>query len=312
MNQANSTKRSVTGSDRLETARRVRSVIVLAGTVRRTPLSRSIKRSLLDLPLGDGGTIAGLHLAAAKRFAQHAGLESLDVRLIVDSDSEVPAEHDSDGIIRTHVERDANPIRGVAGVLADATREYEPDDYVVVLNGAQVFRDPMDELVNRMLRTNADVSMVSAMDGTPVGLWLMRCEPLHSVRPLGYIDLKEQALPEWRERWEINVIERQRAPALRTRSVNEYLNAVRQAVTCPVGGDSIDEDPYREEWACSFAVKEPGSTVSGDAVIHDSVVLDGATVEAGAVVVRSVICPGARVTSGSRVAGRVLAAGEVA
>ncbi|MEM9372306.1 MAG: hypothetical protein AAGA55_01565 [Planctomycetota bacterium] len=279
--------------------------------MRQTPLSRSIGRSLLDLPLGDGGTIAGRHLATAERFAAWAGLDALDVRLIVDSGSQVPAGHEPVGVVRTSVERDASPIRGVAGVLSDATRTYGPDDLVVVLNGAQVFRDPMDELIGRMLRTNADVSMVSAMDGTPVGLWLMRCEPLQSVRDVGYIDLKEQALPEWRERWAIHVLERQRAPALRTRSVNEYLNAVRQAVTCPMSGDSVDEDPYREEWACSFAIAEPGSAVADDAVIHDSVVLAGGTVEPGAVVVRSVICPGGRVSAGARVAGRVLAGGEV-
>lgn len=311
MNEAGLTERQRV-FERSEIAERIRSVIVLAGAVRRTPLSRGIKRSLLDLPLGDGGTIAERHLAAAERFAERAGIGSLDVRIIVDSDSEVPVEHAPSGLVRTMVERDASPIRGVAGVLADATRDYAADDYVVVLNGAQVFRDPMDELVGRMLRTNADVSMVSAMDGTPVGLWLIRCAPLHTVRPVGYIDLKEQALPEWRERWAIQVVERQRAPALRTRSVNEYLNAVRYAVTCPMGGDSVDEDPYREEWACSFAIKEPGSTVADDAIVHDAAVLGGATVESGAVVVRSVICPGARVSAGSRVAGRVLAAGEVA
>lgn len=312
MNQAGQTERSSQTGRPAALARRVRSVIVLAGTVRQTPLSRSIKRSLLDLPLAGGGTIAERHIAATRRFADRAGLDGLDMRLIVDSNSEIPREHEPSGAIRTIVERDASPIRGVAGVLSDATRGYDPDDYVVVLNGAQVFRDPMDELIDRMIRTQSDVSMVSAMDGTPVGLWLMRCAPLHSVREVGYVDLKEQALPDWRERWLIHVVERQRAPALRTRSVNEYLNAVRQAATCPLGGDSIDEDPYREEWACSFAVSEPGSAVSDDAVIHDSVVLGGAKVGAGAVVVRSVICPGATVSAGSRVAGRVLGPGEVA
>jgi len=300
------------GERRSDIASRIRSVIVLAGAVRQTPLSRGIRRSLLDLPLADGGTIADRHLAAAERFADRAGLPSLGARLVVDTESEVPREHEPRGPVRTTVERDASPIRGVAGVLADATRDYDPDDYVVVLNGSQVFREPMDELIEGMIRSKSDVSMVSAMDGTPVGLWLLRCAPLHTVRSVGYIDLKEQALPDWRERWGIHVVERQRAPALRTRSVNEYLNAVRYAATCPMGGDSVDEDPYREEWACSFAIKEPGSEVAGDAVIHDAVVLDGATVEPGAVVVRSVICPGARVRAGARVAGRVLAEGEVA
>lgn len=312
VSQVSQKQDNLTGAGADPTLRRVRSIIVLAGAVTKTPLSRSIQRSLLDLPLADGATIADRHVAAASKFAERAGLTSLDLRIIVDSDSAIPKDHEVCGVVRSVVERDASPIRGVAGVLADATRDHDPDDYVVVLNGAQVFRDPMDDLIVRMLRTQSDVSMVSARDGTPVGLWLMRCEPLLSVRSVGYVDLKEQALEEWRERWAIHVIERQRAPALRTRSVNEYLNAIRYAATCPLGGDSVDEDPYREEWACSFAMVETTGAVADDAVIHDSVVLDGAKVGAGAVVVRSVICPGATVSPGSRVAGRVLAAGEVA
>lgn len=294
----------------LDAAHRVRSVIVLAGSVRQTPLARSIGRAIIDLPLSDGTSIAGRLLEASARFAARAGLGGLSVRFLVDSESEVPRDHDDRGAVRCVVERDASPIRGVAGVLSDATRGYEPDDYVVVLNGAQVFRDPMEELVGAMLRTGSDVSMVSSVEGTPVGLWLIRCAPLRSVREVGYVDLKEQALPEWRERWKISVVEREHAPAIRTRSVNEYLNAVRMDANGLLSADSAAEDPFREEWQRSFGIVEPGAEVADDALVHDSVILDGAAVERGAVVVRSVVCPGARIGAGERVAGRVVGRGR--
>ncbi len=293
-------------SDAAASPVRLRSIIVLAGAVRRTPLARSIGRSILDLPFPGGGTIATRHLDAAERLASTMGLTDLLVRILVDSGSEVPREHHDRGPVRCVVERDASPIRGVAGVLADATSDYGPDDYIVVLNGSQVFRDPMDELARRMLRTKSDVSMIASMDGTPVGLWLLRCAPLKTVRPVGYIDLKEQALPDWRGAWDIRVIERPRASALRTRTVNEYLNAVRMDANRMLHSGSVDEDPYREEWERSFAIVEDGATVENGAIIHDSVVLRGGFVGRGAVVVRSVVCPGARVEPGRRVAGAVV------
>ncbi|MFK7883238.1 MAG: hypothetical protein AB8F26_03520 [Phycisphaerales bacterium] len=258
--------------------------------------------------MADGRTIADRHVSGAAKFASRIGHEELEVRFLVDSESQVPRDHESVGPLRCRVERDVNPIRGVAGVLADSTQAYRPDDYVVVLNGAQVFREPLDELITSMLRTQADVAMVAGLDGTPVGLWLLRCAPLQTVRDVGYVDLKEQALLDWRGQWDIRVIERQRSPALRTRSVNEYLNGVRLDAIRQLSNATIDEDPYREEWERSFGVVEPNTDIAPDAVIHDSVILAGASIGKGAVVVRSVVCPGARVAPGERVAGRVVTA----
>jgi hypothetical protein len=290
-------------------ARSVRSFIVLSGAVRRTPLARSIRRSLVDLPLADGSTLAERHLAGAERFATRWGLDSLSVRLLVDAEARAPAEHAPRGPVRCVVERDASPIRGVAGILADATRDHDPDEYVVVVNGAQVFRQPMDELVEAMARMEPDVALVSSADGTPVGLWLIRCGVLRSVRSVGYVDLKEQSLPEWVGRWKVSVVERQRAYALRTRNITEYLGAVLSDASGELAGSSVDEDPYREEWERSFAIVEAAADVKEGTKIHDSVVLTGGSVGRDAVVVRSVVCPGGVVAAGSRCVGRVVGSG---
>ena len=288
-------------------ARAVRSVVVLCGAVTRTPLARSIGRSLVDLPLTEGTTLADRHVAGALTFAERWGLPSLAVRFLVDVDSPTPREHADAGVVRSVVEQDASPIRGVAGILADATRGSDPGEFVVVINGAQLFRRPLDELIDLMIRKESDVTMAASAEGTPVGIWLVRCGVLRSVRDVGYIDLKEQALPEWLGRWKVSVVETQRAYALRTRNITEYLGAVRLHSQGERAGTSIDEDPYREEWERSFAVVEPGAEVREGARIHDSVVLAGATVGRGAVVVRSVVCPGGTVPAGGRCVGRVLA-----
>lgn len=286
-------------------ARSVTSVVVLCGAVRQTPLARSIGRSLVDLPLADGSTLADRHVQGAAAFATRRGLDSLTVRFLVDADSEPPREHDACGPVRCRVERDASPIRGVAGVLADATRACDPDEYLVVVNGAQLFRQPLDELIDAMIRKESDVAMVASQEGTPVGLWLLRAAVLRSIRPVGYVDLKEQALPEWLGRWKVSVVETQRAYAVRARSITEYLSAVRLDSRGVLAGASIDEDPYREEWERSFTVVEAGAEVGEGAVVHDSVVLAGAVVGRGATVVRSVVCPGASVGAGQRCVGRV-------
>lgn len=290
-------------------ARSVRSFIVLCGAVRRTPLARSIGRSLVDLPLPDGTTLADRHLSGAGSFAARRGTGSIDVRLLVDANSEPPREHAETEWVRCVVERDANPIRGVAGILSDATRGCEPDDFVVVVNGAQLFRTPLDELVGAMVRKESDVTMVASADGTPVGVWLIRCGVLRMVREVGYVDLKEQALPDWLGRWKVSVVETQRAYAVRTRTVQEYLGAVLMQASGGHTGSSVDEDPYREDWERSFAVIEPGAEVDEGATVHDSVVLGGGKVGRGAVVVRSVVCPGGSVAAGSRCVGQVVGPG---
>lgn len=289
--------------------RSVRSCIVLCGAVRRTPLARSIGRSIVDLPLSAGSTLMSRHLESLQNFAKGWRLDDLRVRLLVDSDSAPPRQPEIYEGLTCVVERDASPIRGVAGVLADATRDCDPDSFVVVINGAQVFRQPLDELIGAMLRKECDVSMVGSSDGTPVGLWLVRCGVLKTVRPVGYVDLKEQALPEWLERWGVSVVEHRRAYALRTRNITEYLGAVRLHATRSLELASVDEDPYREEWERSFALIEPGADVAASATIHDSVVLAGATVGKDAVVVRSVVCPGAVVGAGTRCVGQVVGPG---
>lgn len=291
-------------------ARRVQSCIVLCGAVRRTPLARSIGRSIVDLPLSDGTTIMDHHLDGLNAFAERWGLDALSVRLLVDAESDPPRDPGRHGALVCRVERDASPIRGVAGILADATRECDPDSFVGVINGAQVFRHPLDDLMHAMLRKDADVVMVGASDGTPVGLWLIRCGVLRTVREVGYVDLKEQALPEWVGRWGVSVVEHRRAYAVRTRNITEYLAAVRLHATGGLKASSVDEDPYHEEWERTFSVVEPGAEVAPDATVHDSVVLSDGSVGRGAVIVRSVVCPGAVVPGGARHVGQVVGAGR--
>lgn len=286
----------------------IRSMLVLYGSVRATPLARRVDRSLLDLPL-TRGSIAQHHLASAMACARRFGLENFELRVLVDTESPAPTglEGDSPADIPCVVQQDASPIRGVAGVLSDATQGMGDDEYIIVSSGAQVYLEPLDDLVHAMAKKEADVAFVSSRDGAPVGVWLIRAGVLKSIKPVGYVDLKEQALEQWKHQHKVCVVERPRAYVQPARSLTEYLDAVRAEAAGPgAGGATIDEDPYREDWESAFSIVEPGAMVSEGAILHDSIALSGASVGKGAVVVRCVLCPGSVVSPGARVNDRVL------
>lgn len=280
-------------------------MIILYGSVRTTPLSRRIDRSLLDLPLNTG-TVLSHHLSNAQACVRRFELKDFELRVLVDTESQPPVDPGKSDGVKYVIQQDASPIRGVAGVLADATRDMDDDEYIIVSSGAQVYLEPLDDLVHAMVKKNADVTFVSSVDGSPVGVWLIRCGVLKSVKSIGYVDLKEQSLDAWKSEHKVCVVERPRPYAHSMRSLMEYLGAIRAAAAGFGAGVTIDEDPYREDWESTFTVVEPGATVASDAVLHDSIVLNGATVGKGAIVVRSVICPGAVVSAGARVTDQVL------
>lgn len=283
----------------------IRSMIVLYGSVRSTPLARQIDRSLLDLPL-ESGTVLSHQLANAQSCARRFGLKGFEMRVLVDTDSRSPVECPDVDDVRCVIQQDASPIRGVAGVLSDATKGMDENDYIIVTSGAQIYLEPLQDLVHAMAKKESDVAFVSSREGTPVGVWLIRCGVLKSVNPVGYIDLKEQSLDQWKMNHKVSVVERMRAYSHPARSLTEYLNAVR-AVSAGFGsGTTIDEDPFREDWESTFSIVEPGAQVSEDVILHDSTALKGSVVGKGAVVVRSVLCPGSVVAPGARVTDKVL------
>lgn len=283
----------------------IRSMIVLYGSVRATPLSKRVSRSLLDLPLVSG-TIVAHHFANARACAKRFKLDDFEMRVLVDTESMPPAEISNEDGVRYVVQQDASPIRGVAGVLSDATKDMGDDDYVIVSSGAQIYLEALDDLVHAMAKKEADIAFVSSSEGAPVGVWLIRCGVLKSVKPIGYVDLKEQSLDEWKLVHKVSVVERTRPYAHPTRSLMEYLSAIRAESAGFGSGSTIDEDPYREDWESTFSVIESEAQVAEGALLHDSIALNGSTVGKDAVLVRSVICPGAIVAPGARVCDMVV------
>ena len=269
---------------------RLKALVLLGGSVRPTPLSTSIGRSLLDLPLDENGSVLNHWLNHAAELARAAGLEKLPVRVMVDRSSPEPISAAVKFYGTFRVERDQSEYRGTGGVLGDLAEQYDDDDLILIANAAQLLLDPLVSLANTLDSRHGDVGVVSHRDGTPSGIMLVRCKTLRLVPKTGFIDMKEQAMPLIAGRYAVEVCHRRRPTGLPIRSVQDYVTAMRLYHMRRAGKPTLT-DPLAEDWKPSFGIVEEGAVVDRTARVHDSVVLRGGVVEAGAVLVRTIVCP---------------------
>jgi len=279
---------------------RLRGLVLLGGGVRPTPLAMSLSRNVLDLPVGRGKTVLTRWLGEAAIVAQMLGMDHLPVRLLLDREAPEPlsaataealpsaqnAEARKSVTDHYRLERDTAEYRGTGGLLAHIAEGYDDDDTILVGNAAQVLLDPLSALLTSLKKTRGVVSLIGHRDGEPSGLMLITCRALRLIPRVGFVDMKEQALPIIASSYDVRVVQCRRPTGLSIRTLSDYIAALR-ALHQPVRATATD--PWAEDWKSTFAIVEPGAAVSPSARIHDSVVLAGASVEAGAVVVRSVI-----------------------
>lgn len=288
-----------------EGTRRLHGLILLAGKMRSCPLSDGLGRSILDLPVDDQKTILGHWAENIQELKYALGRRELPVRLLMDRDSRMPVSVDPTEHPAWSLERDLREYRGTAGVLFDACQQYDPDDYILVANANQVLLEPLSDLLGDLSASPADVSLIGQGEGTPVGLFLIRCGTLKNVPGRGYFDLKEMALPAIAREHVVDVVEREQPAAFPVRTGPEYLAALRGFHKAR-RGLSVQPDPFEEDWSSAFSIVEEGASVDPRSVLFDSVVLAGARVESQAVVVRSLVGTRASVPTGSTVIDRVL------
>ncbi len=284
---------------------RLRGLILLGGSVRSGPLT-ALGRNILDLPVGGGGTILTRWLDQAAQVAQLLAMDYLPIRLLVDRQSIEPSSGQAAGPARCRVERDTSDYRGTGGLLADVTLDYSDDDLILVGNAAQVLLEPLTALLLALRKTGGALSVVDHRDGTASGLMLVTCRTLRLIPSVGFVDMKEQALPAIANHHDVRVLHCRRPTGLPVRSLADYLAALR-ALHRPV---RRAEQALAEDWKSTFAIIEPAASVAPSARVLDSVVLAGAAVEAGAVLVRCVVAPGAVVRKDRKVVDQCVTAGD--
>lgn len=288
----------------------IRAVILLSGYVRPTELCAGLQRSVLDLPIDSKRSVLGVWADQATMLAQALGVKRLPVRILVNGRAARPSVRRSTmgGRINVRVELDAGEYRGTGGVLADLGAAYDDDDRIVVANGGQLVVESLTNAVLAMVEAGGDVSLISHRDGSPTGLMLIRCGVLRSISPVGFVDLKEQALPQIAASHKVTVVNRDRPIGLSTRRRADYLRALFQYHRRLANRDNVS-DAFAEEWKPTFSIIEPGARVDPTARVHDSVVLRGGRVERGATLIHSIVCVGGVVRRKQMVTDRVIVGG---
>ncbi len=282
----------------------LKAVVLLGGQLRPSPLIQAVQRSVLDLPVSEEKTLLNHWLTDAIDLAKFARVDGVPVRVLVSRAQDEPTSMQPRFREILSVERDGSEYRGTGGVLADITREYKDDDFVLVANAAQLLLEPLSALATALDHKRSDIAMVSHLDGTPGGLMLIRCATLRQINPIGFVDFKEQALPTISRQFDVRVVHCRRPTGLPLRTTSDYVSALRQWHRGPgrlQGSRRGQIDPLAEDFSRGFTVVESGAWVDSSAYLHDAVVLRGARVEGGTAIVRSLIGPKAIVKRDSRV-----------
>lgn len=298
---------SVRGTRNLSTTdalSQLKAIVLLGGQLRPSPLIQAVQRSVLDLPVSEEKTLLNHWLSDAAELAKFARVDGVPVRVLVSRAQDEPMSLLPRFREILTVERDGSEYRGTGGVLADITREYDDNDFVLVANAAQLLLEPLAALATALDHKRSDIALVSHLDGTPGGLMLVRCETLRQINPIGFVDFKEQALPNIAKQYDVRVVHCRRPTGLPLRTPGDYVTALRQWHRGPgriQGSRRGQIDPLAEDFSRGFTVVENGAWVDSTAYLHDAIVLRGARVEGGTAVVRSLIGPKAVLKRDTRV-----------
>lgn len=290
----------VSSSQRSEAA----SLILLGGVLRPTPFHAAIGRSVLDLPVAPGLSVLQLWGRHVGPLARALGNPRLTVRLLLNAAAPRPRSRWEATSIPLHIEEDPSEFRGSGGILRDLALGYDDNARLLVASAAQILLNPAQQLGTALIGSGADVALITHQDGTPGSMMLVRCGCLQTIPSLGFIDMKEQALPLIARQHSVKVMLRMRPTGLSLLSGPGYINALRRYYLSQK--TPAERAVFGEDWQSSFAIIEEGAAVERGARVHDSVVLRGAVVGRNAVVARSIVCPGGSVAAGQSVVDQLI------
>lgn len=282
--------------------------LILSGGLQPTPLSEETGLSVLDLPLTASNTVLDVWVEAIRALPFNS---EVPIRVIHDGPTYVPSGLSRE-IDLVDVEIQPRALRGTAGVVADACREYDPDSSVLVVEGSRYSVSGLNRLLCRHFESGADITLGRNPDQSPSGMYIVRCGACELVPGIGYMDFKEQ----WLERLRRNGhrIEVQDVPApgsMPIHTLEQLLAAARLANTHVTGRlvtTSVANGLIRNSEAQGLRVICPGALVGPGARVIDSIVMSGAVVPSNAIIVRSLICSKGPIQSGAEIADAVISA----
>ena len=267
--------------------------VLLAGTLRPTPLREALGQPVLCLPLGRSGTLLDAWLDVLSRIDKLS-----EIRVVLNGQTDVEAVNAAttstlslSGSARpgpkVHCLADQQAWRGPAGILRDITEDLDADDSVIIVEALRLPPQTLNPLVNAFAnRCDGVVGLVG--EDQPAGVYMFCQHALQQSAAIGYRDLKEQLIPALSQAGaKITTASLSKISyAIRDRA--EYLGAVRASLELQkriAASAAVSESALLE----GFCVIEPDAVIGDGAVVHDSVVLSHALVSGGAVVSRSIV-----------------------
>ncbi len=279
----------------------IAACLLLAGGLRPSPLASEAGHSVLDLHLTADRTVLDLWVEAARAACRNP---SLPIRVLHGEKGLFPEpSHLAGGV---SIEQEPVPYRGPAGVVFDACRAYSAHQHVLVMEAARFPAGCLPGLLARHMETGAEISMGVQPDHSPAGVWVIRCGSLASIASCGFVDLKEQWLPQILQAGrDARVVRLSEPGVLPLHTRREFLRAVQFAHSCSVHGETVPPDS-RETSTGSFRVVCRGALIGPGATITDSIIMPGAVIGAGATVDRSVIPSRSEIKMGEKIADAVV------
>lgn len=277
------------------------SVLILAGGLNPTPLQRLMGFPVAGLPMTRDRTLLSAWLEVIDRSL---GSTRRSTHLLCGTPADeqwflAELRRSTMSVSGVEVRRDDRPHRGVCGILADTVEACGLSDWLLVVELNTLPPKSLGPILDAADGTPAMV-VGSSDDERPAGAFLLRSELLREVPRRGYLDLKEQFLPQLVARGHRVGAARLSETSVRLVDRRNYLRAIR------IWQSENGETPG-ERLVAGHSLVCPGSEVAPDAFILDSVVLPGAAIGPRCVVARSVIGPLIRVPEGSVLVDAVMA-----
>jgi hypothetical protein len=280
--------------------------VLLAGSLRPSPLAAAAGCSVLDLYLTPTRTVLDTWLHHFEEVASAVGQQPA-VHVIYGLASPAPTARPSTSL-ELRLQEDPQQFRGPAGAVRDACTSYDPESTLIVAEAARAYQGDLTQLITSHLEQEADVTVACNPDSTPAGLFVIRCATLDLIPQRGFTDLKEQWLRKVVDaghQVRVHRLKNAHSHQLRTREGFLHAAAISGGLVTSARGDGAVT-------AAGMPPNGVGENVSIGArsVIVDSVVMPGASIGDDAVVARSILCPGASIARGGTVVNGVVGAGR--
>ena len=293
------------------------TAILLAGGIRRAPISEALRLPTLCLPLAPGRPLLAEWLDLLHSIGD---CESVSIVFSSDDDVEsIEALLATPTELRrfsssTHAFVEPRRWRGTAGVIRDSIRESSANLPVVVVEAAALPPPGATSIVGT-LAAGAAAAIGIDDDTQPAGIYAFQPDVLEMIPTVGFYDIKEQLLPHLyahgRAARPIRVIDH----AVRLRDRDSYLSIMKDVI----GGDDTPANQPCVSPACKIPdtalltganLIDHGVILDNHVVVDNSVILTGAAIGGGAVVSRSIVGPKTQIPPSAHIIDAIVSHAE--